>query len=66
MENIGELTVAIDIRGCAIWMVKLRHLEGKNLVDFHEFAKFANIFPLKYFPRTVSISLNSLSMPHKF
>ena len=34
----------------AIWMVKLRHLKGKNLANCHEFAKYGNspnspIFP---------------------
>ena len=33
-----------------IWMVKLRHLVGKNLTNHHEFAKFANIFSLQIFP----------------
>ena len=30
-------------------MIKLRHLESKNLASCHEFAKFANIFPLQIF-----------------
>ena len=41
----GKILVNLLLQ--AIQMVKLRHLEGKNLAIRHE---FANIFPLQIFP----------------
>ena len=39
----------------AIWMVKLKYLQSKHLANCHEFTKFDNIFPSKYFPHTLKM-----------